>query len=120
MVRNLVVSLLVLAAVDATAHKQWMDDAADAQEDYREAAEAKSGAKAAAAAARIENLMAKTEAYWTGKKAADGVKLARDCRNLAHQTATLAKSNKLDEAGRTFATLNATCNSCHELHLEKR
>src|SRR3954469_15496821 len=112
MTKTFLLSVLLIAGADAAAHKQWMNDASDLQEDYREAAAAKSGAKASAAAVKLEELMAKTEAYWTEKKAADGVKLARECRDLAKQTATLAKLNKFDEAGRAFQSLNATCNTC--------
>jgi hypothetical protein len=120
MIRAIVVGLLALAAADAATHKQWMNDASDAQEDYREAAAARSVAKAVDAAGKIDALMARTEAYWSDKKAADGVELSRDSRRLAQQVALLARASKFDEANDAFTKLGATCNSCHELHLEKR
>lgn len=46
---------------DAAAHKPWMDDAADLQDELREQLLAKSGDKAAAAATRIEALLARTQ-----------------------------------------------------------
>ena len=119
----LLATALVLAAQtppDAEAHKAWMNDASDAQEDFREAIAAKSGAKAAEAAAKLDDLMKKTEAYWKNKGAADGVKLSHDCEALAAEIGTAAKGGKLDQAQGAFATLNTTCNACHALHLEKR
>jgi len=105
---------------DAEAHKAWMNDASDAQEDFREAIAARSGAKAAEAAAKLDDLMKKTEAYWKNKGAADGVKLSHDCQTLAVETGTAAKAGKLDQAQSAFGQLNTACNTCHALHLEKR
>ena len=105
---------------DAAAHKAWMNDAADAQEDFRDAVRAKKGADAAAAAVKIEVLMAKTETYWAGKKAADIVKIAQESRTLATAVATAAKAGQLDQAEEAFVKMNARCNACHDLHPEKR
>ena len=107
-------------APTADEHKTWMDDAGDAQEDLREALRAKEGAVAAAAAVKIESLMAKTEAYWAGKRASDIVKLAQQSRALATQLSAAAKAAKLDQADAAFTKMNANCNACHDLHPEKR
>ena len=79
-------------------------------------------AKAAGEAlAKLETLMARTEDYWAAKKAADGVKLARDAHAaLAAQGAAAAKAGNLAAAGDAFDKMGVNCNSCHELHLEKR
>ena len=66
---------------DAAAHKAWMDDAADAQDELKEA------------------LAAKT---------------------LAKQVGAAAKARSLTRANTAFAKMNTTCNSCHDLHPEKR
>jgi hypothetical protein len=97
-----------------------MDDAADAQEDFRDAIRAKKGADAAAAAVKIEALMEKTEAYWTGKHAADVVKIAQESRALAREVGAAAKAGKYDQADEAFGKMNARCNACHDLHPEKR
>lgn len=120
MTRIAVLSLLVLAAADPALHKQWMNDASDAQEDYREAVAAKSSVQAAAAATRIAELMATTSAYWAERQSADGVRGADQSRALAKAVATLAGAGKLDAAAAVFTRLGASCNTCHELHLEKR
>jgi hypothetical protein len=120
MLKTLLLGALVLAGADAAAHKQWMNDASDAQEDFRDAIAAKSGSKAADAAMKIDDLMGRTEAYWTEKKAADGVKLAHDSRAIAKEAAAAANAGRLEAANAAFTRLGATCNSCHELHLEKR
>jgi hypothetical protein len=111
-------------AADAEAHKQWMNDAADAQEDLREALAAGAGKvdgkKVAAAALKIEALMADTEAYWTAKKAADIVTLAVAARAQARDVASAATAGKFDQAAAASTKLGATCNACHDLHPEKR
>jgi hypothetical protein len=107
-------------ASDAAAHKQWMIDASDAQEDFRFAVTDKDQRAATEALARLEGLMARTEDYWTAKKAADGVRLAKDARALAAQAGTAAKSGNMAAATDAFDRMGVTCNTCHELHLEKR
>lgn len=114
------VSVLAQAGNDAAAHKEWMNAAGDAQDDFREAAAQKAAAKAGEAAAKIEQLMARTERYWGGRKAVDGVKLSRESRTLARRTAAAARAGKFDAATAAFAKLSASCNACHGLHLEKR
>ena len=105
---------------DADAHKGWMNDAADAQEDLRDALHAKKVAEATAAAMKIEALMAQTEAYWAEKKAADIVTIAQESRALATQVATAAKAARYTQADEAFQKMNARCNACHDLHPEKR
>jgi len=105
---------------DAAAHKQWMDDAGDAQDDLRDALAAKSGAKVATAAATLDKILAQTESYWAAKHADDVVKLARDSRTLAKELGAAAKTGKFDQAGAAFGKLSALCNTCHDLHPEKR
>ncbi|MBZ5557583.1 MAG: hypothetical protein LAO77_09960 [Acidobacteriia bacterium] len=107
-------------APDADAHKAWMNDATDLQEDIRDAMRAQDGAKIADAATKIEALMAKTEAYWSAKKAADVVTLAQTARSHAKDVATLGKAGKFDQSNEAFGKLNTTCNTCHDLHPEKR
>ena len=107
-------------APDAETHKGWMNDATDLQEDVREAMGANSGAKVAAAATKIEDLMVKTEAYWSARKAADIVKLAQTARAHARDLAAAGKAGKLEQAADAFGKLNTTCNTCHDLHPEKR
>lgn len=111
---------MVAQAPDAEAEKAWMNDATDLQEDIRDAMHVKEGAQIAAAATKIEALMAKTEAYWSAKKAADVVKLAQTARAQAKDVATLGKAEKFDQSAEAFDKLNATCNTCHDLHPEKR
>lgn len=108
------------AAPDAAAHKAWMNDATDAQEDLREALAGKSSAKAAAAGSKLQTLMAKTEGYWSSRHADDIVKLAVEAKALAGQVAQAARARKLDQANEAFGKLNTTCNTCHDLHPEKR
>ena len=86
------------APPDAEAHKAWMNDATDQQDEIREALAAKSGAKAAAAATKLAALMGKTESYWSRKKAADIVTLAQESRRLAAQVAASARAGKFDRA----------------------
>ena len=105
---------------DAAAHKAWMNDATDAQEDVREALAGKSSAKVAAAASTLQTLMARTESYWTSRHADDIVKLAAEARALAGEVARAAKAHTLDQANEAFVKLSATCNTCHDLHPEKR
>lgn len=117
----LLLALLAQAAVwSADQHKAGMNDASDLQEDVRDAMAAKAGDKVSAAALKIEALMGRTEDYWAAKKQADVVKLAQTSRALARELAADAKSGKLDQAAETFGKLNASCNTCHDLHPEKR
>ena len=111
---------LAAQAPDAAAHKAWMNDASDAQEDYRFAIADKDQKAAADALGKIDLLMAKTEDYWTSRKVADGVKLAKDAHALSTAALAAAKRGDMAAAGQSFDKLGATCNSCHELHLEKR
>ena len=108
-----------LAQLDAAAHKAWMSDT-DAQDELREALAAKALAKAEAPATKLEDLMGKTEQYWAGKHADDVVKLAQESRTLAKQVAAAAKARSLTRANAAFEKLNKTCNTCHDLHPEKR
>ena len=107
-------------APDAAAHKAWMNDASDAQEDYRFAVSEKDQKAAVEALVKLEALMAKTEDYWTAKKVADGVKLAKESRALAAQAQAAAKRGDTAAAGQSFDKMGASCNTCHDLHLEKR
>lgn len=105
---------------DAAAHKAWMNDASDEQENYRFAVADKDTKAAAEALVKIESLMAQTEAYWVARKAADGVRLARDTRAHASQAAAAVKAGNMAAAAESFDRLSAACNACHDLHLEKR
>jgi hypothetical protein len=118
----LVLSGLSIAAraQDAAAHKAWMDDAADLQEELRDQLAAKSGDKAAAAATQIEKILAQTQAYWAAKRADDIVTIARESRALATAIVTAAKAGQFDRATDAAAKMGARCNACHDLHPEKR
>jgi hypothetical protein len=105
---------------NAETHKAWMNDAADQQDELREALAAKSAAKSATAAAKLADLMKQTETYWAGKKAPDIVTLAVQARRMATETGAAAKAGKFDQAHTAFGKMNATCNACHDLHPEKR
>jgi hypothetical protein len=107
-------------APNAAMHKAWMNDATDAQEDVREAIAGKSSAKTAAAALKLQTLMTRTERYWASRHADDIVKLAVEAKALAGQVAQAARARKLDQANDAFGKLNTTCNTCHDLHPEKR
>jgi hypothetical protein len=113
-------SLTGAQAPDTAAHTQWMNDASDAQEDFRFAMTDKDQKAAGEALSKLEALMAKTESYWTARKASDGARLAKQAEGLASQGASAARSGNLSAAATAFARMSATCNSCHELHLEKR
>jgi len=124
---RLLVTMLVLSglpvaarAQDAAAHKAWMDDAADLQEELRDQLAAKSGEKAAAAATQIEKILAQTQAYWEAKRADDIVAIARESRALAAAIVTSAKAGQFDRAADAAAKMGARCNACHDLHPEKR
>ena len=105
---------------DAAAHKAWMNDASDAQEDYRFAVSDKNQKAATDALTKLEALMGQTEDYWTARKVADGVALAKQSRAFAAQALTAAKRGDMSTAGQSFDKMSASCNTCHELHLEKR
>ena len=107
-------------APDAAAHKAWMNDASDAQEDYRFAVSDKNQKAATEALTKLAALMGQTEDYWTARKVADGVTLAKQSRAFASQALTAAKRGDMTAAGQSFDKLGASCNTCHELHLEKR
>lgn len=117
----LVLALILQASVwTADEHKAAMNDASDLQEDVRDALAANSGVRVAEAAGKIERLMGRTEDYWSARRQADIVKLAQATRALAVQLGGQAKAGKLDQAKDTFAKMNASCNTCHDLHPEKR
>jgi hypothetical protein len=97
-----------------------MNDASDAQDDFRFAVAEKKQNDAVEALTKLEALMGRTEDYWTAKKAADGVKLTKETRAYATQALTAAKAGDLAAAMTQFDKMGASCNSCHELHLEKR
>ena len=122
MMRIIFAALFVftLQAPSADDHKQWMDDASDAQEDFHDAIGSKSGAKVAEAGVKLQDLMIKTLNYWQAKKAADGVKLTEDCIAQAKAIQTSAKANQLPAAQAAFDKMTKSCNACHELHLEKK
>jgi len=107
-------------APDAAAHKQWMNDASDAQEDYRFAVTEKDQKAATEALGKLEGLMAKTGDYWAGKKSSDGIRLSKEARDLAVQAGAAVKAGNMQAATQAFEKMGATCNACHELHLEKR
>lgn len=107
-------------APDAAAHTQWMNDASDAQEDYRFAVTDKDQKAAVEALGKLELLMTRTEDYWAARKSADGVTLAKAARASAAQAATAAKRGDIAAASTAFEAMGTSCNACHELHLEKR
>ena len=107
-------------APDAAAHKQWMDDASDAQEDYRFAVTDKDQKAAVEALGKLESLMARTEDYWAARKSADGVKLTKSTRASAAHWSAGANIGDLGGAWNAFDAMGVSCNACHELHLEKK
>ncbi len=108
------------APADADMHKAWMDDAANAQEDFRSALTDKDQKAAAEALGTIATLMAKTEEYWTARKVSDAITLAKDARARAAQAADAAKGGRMSAAKEAFDKTNTICSTCHDLHLEKR
>jgi prolyl-tRNA editing enzyme YbaK/EbsC (Cys-tRNA(Pro) deacylase) len=114
-------ALAALSALgqNAATHLVWMDDAGEAQEELRAAIHDKAGADAARAASRIEDLMAKTQAYWDVKHEPEAVRMAQDARARARQVAAAASAGKLDEADEAFVRMVTSCTACHGLHLEK-
>ena len=107
-------------AQDAAAHKAWMDDAADLQDELAEQLLAESGDKAAATALKLEKILQQTQDYWAAKHADDIVAIARESRVLATEVATSAKAARFSAAADANKKLNARCNACHDLHPEKR
>ncbi len=107
-------------APDAAAHKQWMNDASDAQEDYRFAVTDKDQKAAVEALGKLESFMARTEDYWAARKSAEGVTLTKAARASAAQASAAAKKGDLAAASTAFEAMGASCNACHELHLEKK
>lgn len=105
---------------DADAHRGWMNDAGDLQEDLRDSLRLKDGAKSTEASAQMEALMAQVEGYWAAKRAADIVKLAQDARAQSKELGAAAAAAKFEDAERLLARLGATCSACHDLHPEKR
>src|SRR4051812_26198656 len=99
---------VVAQAPDAAAHKQWMNDASDAQEDFRFAVTDKDQKAAAEALAKLDALMAKTAEYWTAKNAADGAKLSKDAQDLAAQGGAAAKAGNIPAAQQSFDKMGAT------------
>jgi hypothetical protein len=81
----LLTAYVAAQAPDAAAHKQWMNDASEAQEDFRFAVTDKDQKAATEALGKLEGLMAKTGEYWAGRKASDGVKLSKEAHDLAAQ-----------------------------------
>ena len=69
---------------------------------------------------KLEGLMAKSGEYWAARKAADGVELSKDAHDLAAQAGAAVKAGNMPAASQAFDKMGATCNTCHELHLEKR
>ncbi len=108
------------ATADAATHKQWMNDASEAQENFRFGLTDRDPKAAQAALVALESLMGKTEDYWTAKKFADGVTLAKETHSLATQAVSQFKSGNLPAAQDSFDKMGASCNACHELQLEKR
>jgi hypothetical protein len=107
-------------AQDAAAHKAWMDDAADLQEELGDQLRARSGDKAADAATALEKILSQTQAYWAAKHADDIVAIARESRELAVAVAKAAKAGQFDKAAADAKTMGARCNACHDLHPERR
>jgi len=107
-------------APDAAAHTQWMNDASDAQEDYRFAVTDKDQNAAVEALGTLESFMARTEDYWTVRKSAQGVTLSKDARRSAGQALVAAKRGDLAAASTAFDAMGVACNACHDLHLERK
>lgn len=107
-------------AQDAEAHKTWMNEASDAQEDYRFGLAEKNTKAVADALASLERLMGQTESYWAARKAADGVRLSKDARAFAAQALAAHKAGDSAATAAAFEKLSSACNACHDLQLEKR
>ena len=121
---GLVAALCASAAgaqpADAERHKQWMNDASDAQEDFRFALTDNNQKAAVDALTNLQTLMTRTAEYWATRKADDGVKLAKETGSLASAALVSAKAGNLSAAREPFEKMGATCNACHELQLQKR
>ncbi|MGE3959583.1 MAG: hypothetical protein AB7H96_22905 [Vicinamibacterales bacterium] len=106
--------------LSADEHRQMMNDASDAQEDFRFAVADKDQKGAVDALVKLERFMGQTETYWAARKSADGVKLARESRASASAALSAARSGNLAGAAEPFDRMGASCNACHELHLEQK
>jgi hypothetical protein len=101
-------------------HKAWMDAAQDLKDELQDALDAKAANKVAEAADKLTGIGQREEQYWSKAKVVEGVKLARENLAAAREIAQSAKAGQLNQASKTFAKLNDTCRTCHDLHLEKR
>jgi hypothetical protein len=101
------------------AHKQWMNDAAEQQEEVRDAFAAKDPAKLLAAAKKLDVLTAKEAAFWDRTSVAQAKSLAATNRQESQQLIRAAQAGKMAEARTVFASLEKTCSACHGLQLEK-
>jgi hypothetical protein len=108
------------APANALAHKQMMDEAGNARDDLGEALADKDLDVSAEMSGMIEQFMVQTEAYWAARKMADIVKLAQTARGQAKDLTAAAKAGRLVAAQIAFQNMNTTCNTCHDLHPEKR
>jgi cytochrome c556 len=48
------------------------------------------------------------------------VRLSKDARAQAAAAAAAVKAGRMTDAGAAFDKMGATCNACHDLHLEKK
>jgi len=108
------------APANALAHKQMMGEAGNARDDLGEALAEKDMEVSAEASGRIEQFMAQTEAYWAARKMADVVKVAQAARSQAKSLTAAANAGRVVAAQVAFQNMNTACNSCHDLHPEKR
>ena len=124
-ITTLIVAALTLSLAsqftqaELDAHKAWMDDAQDKKDDVREALAAKDANKLTAAAIEIEKLTDQEQKFWARTDILKAKELAATNRAEAKEMLQAARSAKFDAAGATFARLEKTCSSCHDLHFEK-
>ncbi len=120
----IVLLLLCLAGTfskaELDAHKAWMDDAQDKQEDVREALSAQDASKLVAAALVIDKLTEQEWQFWGRTTIAQAQEIAARNRGEAAEMLAAARAGKFAVAGQAFARLEKTCSACHDLHFEKQ
>ena len=98
-----------------------MNDASDAQEDFRFAVTDKDQKGAVEALAKLEGLMSRRPRTTGRRRSRMTASSSRKrLERLAAQAGTAAKAGNLPLQRSAFDKMGASCNSCHELHLEKK
>lgn len=106
-------------AQDLEQHNKWMKEQRELMQKTGKAVEAKQHEEVAANAKRLSEIYVGLEKFWSGRNAADAVKISQDSLAVTKTLASAAAAANWEPVPGSIDSLKKGCQGCHNAHREK-